>query len=85
MGKYSNIRFFTSADGNQVNETFVVPVNNANNGEYRWNLVNSTTIEILDAFSAACFYTAQMLTDNHGMSNINFGLMYVINTIPKCT
>ena len=26
-------------------------------------------------FSAVCFYTAQMLTDKYGMSDINFGLI----------
>eukprot|EP01084_Bolivina_argentea_P088129 159117_1 len=75
LGKYSNIRFFTSADGNRANETFVIPVNNGKGGEYRWNQVNSTTIHLLDLFSAACFYTAQFLTDNHAMSDVNFGLI----------
>ena len=75
LSKYGNIRFFTSVEGFQANETYVIPVNDKNNGEYRWNLVNATTIPILDAFSAVCFYTAQMLTDKYNMSDINFGLI----------
>ena len=74
LGKYSNIRFITSNKGGvlDANMSYILPPGKKGGA---WQLTNSTNIDLLDSFSAACFYTAQMLSDNHGMSDINFGLI----------
>ena len=77
LGKYSNIRIFTSISRSVPNATYVIDKDYQHYPEYLWSQVNETIIPVLNEFSATCFYTAQMLSDNHGMSNINFGLIDV--------
>ena len=79
LGKYNNIRFLQI--GNQESKfciydndtSYVTPTNYASNGRYLWQ--QNYRIDILDTFSAPCWYFAQVLSDKYGLDNITFGLI----------